>query len=302
MDRVVFVVAANKFHSPEWTVNFAQAIGFATADPDIQVEGIVIKSTALPGHNKSDAVDKAIDMFGKRRLSLTDTNRNAVVEDVLENTQADWLYWWDDDTEHPAYTLRRMLNHQKPFVSGVYYLKRPPCPPVAYFRNDNGTYSALSNFRKGEILQVDSVGMGCALIHRSVYEAIQDTHSVWRRHHGGLYAAPKAHHNPPSKDIRILEKYAGQSFNGFRVERVDEVTEENWKEQVFPYPYYVLEYGRTEDHYFCELAAHAGHKPVVDTNINCKHWGERPVSRQSFKEWEIAAKREQAALEAADEG
>jgi hypothetical protein len=66
-------------------------------------------------------------------------------------------------------------------------------------------------------------------------------------------------------------------------------------EQVIPqapdddrtFPFYQLEYGRTEDHYFCELAENVGIKPWLDTTVVCEHWKMQGVNNVQHEKYEL---------------
>jgi len=74
----------------------------------------------------------------------------------------------------------------------------------------------------------------------------------------------------------------GPGGRGYWVDPVVEVDPEeidsNW-------PFYVLEWGRTEDHYFCEMAMRCGFEILVDTWLDCQHLGIQPVTWRHF--WKV---------------
>lgn len=290
--KVAFCVAGNKWQQPKWWSVLAAELARAAVDPNVEVTGLVTQDKALPDFNKNQVVQKFRGEKGVRRDELTDVNRNKIIK-AASLDRPDYYYWWDDDTAHPPGTLQRLLALGKPFVSGLYYLKQPPCTPIAYFRNDNGSYRPLDNFRRGELVEVDSVGMGCALVAAEVYAAIRDGHDVYHRPNHSLLVLPKGSYK--SEDVRVakaLDRQAGNVVNGVYLEPVGyPLTDEEIDAHPFGFTYYAMEYSRTEDHYFCEHAENVGYKPLVDTSINCQHWGPRPVTRDSFLEFERPARR-----------
>ncbi|MCI0700239.1 MAG: hypothetical protein L0241_04050, partial [Planctomycetia bacterium] len=116
--------------------------------------------------------------------AMADQNQSAIVKMFLDGT-SDWLYMIEDDTVHPKHTLPTLLQHGRPWVSGVYYATQPPHNPIAYYRNTpedeardphhvRGLYFPPKGWERGEVFEVDSVGLGCSLIHRSVFEKIKE--------------------------------------------------------------------------------------------------------------------------------
>lgn len=286
--RVVFAVAGNKHHDKAWTASYAQALADAARLPGVEVHSI-IKDQALPDHNKNHAAEWMLTE-GKRRFSLTDVNRNAVVGEAARQFDADYLYWWDDDTTHPPGTLARWLKMKRPFLSGVYHLKQAPYPPVAYLRNPNGSYRPARNWRRGELITVDSVGMGCALVAREVYEGIQRSHAVYRRSNFSLLPVPLSAIRPHENR---LQRYAGQMVGNLYVQPMTRLTDDEVAQHALGWPFYALEYGRTEDHHFCELAAAAGYQPLLDTEVQCDHQGMMVYNRRDMLAYEESQARQE---------
>lgn len=221
--------------------------------------------------------------------ALTDTNRNAISNWFLLETEVDWLFFIDDDVEVPLDALKRLLatahREKAAFVSGVYYMRRPPYEPLIYTAGEDGWYSSLRpgiDYQVGDVIDIDASGMGCTLIHRSVFHDILRNHYLYRRHnrsfgfmhlntvetqdtdhlHAGVYI-------PPKKGAA----YVVQEIQPMSPDQL--APNENL-------PFFALEYGRTEDFYFCEMAKASGVRMVADTGVECKHWGDMPVDRSSY--------------------
>lgn len=266
--------APNQSHN-WWVPVMTQLIAESKSGVDIgRIHGV---GSALPDYNKNGVVDShsntAPPQEGKRD-NLTDANRSRITGGFLEG-DADYLFMIDDDTVPPSGALSHLLGLGREFVGGVYYLAKPPHNPIAYFRNDNGTYSAILDYAHGALIEVDSIGMGCTLIHRSVFEKIQEAHEVFMRPNGSLFPIlkEKVYYGDyePLNEVCVING----TLNMPLFERDPEDTS--------PWPFYALEYGRTEDHHFCELAAAVGIRPYLDTAVICDHWKMRAINRTAHQ-------------------
>jgi len=216
--------------------------------------------------------------------ALTDHNRNHIADHHLDG-EADAIWWIDDDVIPPPGTLERLLALDVPIAAGVYFLGKPPCNPCAYQRREDGLYRPLWNYQRGEIIEVDSVGMGCTLIRREVYERIREEYVLFRRKRNAVVVPVQ------QKDVSRVGPLLGRQIRKFggEVIRYQKGTCISIEELVGPvevevWPFYAFENGRTEDHWFCEMAQRVGFKIVVDTGIECQHWKLRPITGQSFRQ------------------
>jgi hypothetical protein len=195
-----------------------------------------------------------------------DHSRNIIASAFLES-KAEWLFWIDSDTVVPIGSISRLLAVGKTMVSGLYYGKHDPHPPIAYVAY-NGTFTPVDKTRKwekGEIIPIDAAGMGCMLTHRSVFEDIQANHEIFMRPGGALAVL--------HKDIIIGDVVPdthkdtdGKVFQGQLRERLSRPNLSNLR-----WPFFLIQHGRTEDMHFFDLARNVGHKPWLDTSVECQH-------------------------------
>ncbi len=292
--RVDIGIACNQTQTSRW---WGAVMGRLLQEQQrgIQIGQILAIGSALPDFNKNESVGYNIaPVEDPRRNARTDANRCYAVSrfmggNAAQDWQADWIMWLDDDTVPPDGFISKLLAHEKPFVAGLYFNTNEPYNPIAYYRaRDHIGYDALWDYPHGALMQVDSVGMGCTLVHREVYEAIRREHEVFVRPNGSLFPVhrsqvynlniPQLAHRPPSDEVFVS--------NGWACTRVTPPGPDDNR----LFPFYSMEYGRTEDHHFCELAEAAGYKPFVDTTILCEHVKAKPTGYKDYKDYLNAKK------------
>lgn len=266
-------VACSSAQSFQWWTALVQMIMYETQENDyIQFNAIRAVGSALPDFNKNAVLGHQV-----KRLSLTDKNRTSITQGFLGG-EADYIFWMDDDTVPPKTTISHLVKTGRDFIAGIYYYPTEPHNPIAYNRvEESGLYSPIFGYLDGAVMRVDSVGMGCTLIHRSVYEKIMEEHMVFQRLNGSISPIHKS-------KVRSLGDGTGEAYveNGVWHEPY-KLIDLHAEGEDRNFPFYQLEYNRTEDHYFCELAASVGIYPYVDTAITCDHWKLKPTSHKDYK-------------------
>jgi len=198
----------------------------------------------------------------------TDIGRNrSVITRKFRQGDAEWLWFIDDDTIPCEHALMKLLQLNAPIAALPYFYKdreKHMFAPLIYMREENNRYKPITNYHRGEILEVDAVGMGMTLIHRSVFDAILTKYTV------GIEDAKGA-------VVMIRKNSTPESRPGIR-----KGDAEKWEKHDY-IPFFVSEKGRTEDYYFCELAADVGIKPVVDTLYECDHIGRTGYNGSNFR-------------------
>lgn len=112
--------------------------------------------------------------------SFLENNRNAVVAKFLER-DAEWLLFIDTDIAFDVSVPYALVDtadaKERPILSAFYVGYLADGLWVVWFKKHGEVYRnlALSDMQpEARVMEVDGVGMGCCLIHRSVFEKIRD--------------------------------------------------------------------------------------------------------------------------------
>lgn len=197
-----------------------------------------------------------------------DVARNFLV-DQLYDYGCDWLFFLDSDVMCPADTIQRLLAHQQPIVSALYYRRHPPYNPCMWKAMEKpspqGAFAPISDWPKGQVIDVDVTGAGVLLIHRSVFDKIQ-----------GL---------PMNRFLSVMAYCVDCRRKQPPVHSVATVTEEGRappcpvcggsnmriRKPYFEWSMGKVEKGTSEDFNFSIKAKEAGFRILVDTSIVCWH-------------------------------
>tara|TARA_Y100000310_G_scaffold343630_1_gene452176 strand:- start:3356 stop:4060 length:705 start_codon:yes stop_codon:yes gene_type:complete len=120
----------------------------------------------------------------KRKSNKFDTVLHARKDIVTEFLKKEYthLFWVDSDIILPKDALKKLIESNKDIVSGIYLspFKYPDLPviihPVAYKltrKEELRLPIQCPEIKKGEIMEMHSVGFGCCLIKREPIEKIE---------------------------------------------------------------------------------------------------------------------------------
>ncbi len=97
-----------------------------------------------------------------------DHARNAAVEQCLSRG-CQYLFFLDSDVVAPPDAILRLIRHDKPIISGMYCRRSPPHAIPVMMRNHQWV-TEIPSLGENPVVEVDLVGAGCLLIHRSLLE------------------------------------------------------------------------------------------------------------------------------------
>jgi GT2 family glycosyltransferase len=117
-------------------------------------------------------------VFVKRPGIPFDHARNQMVRTMLENGSK-WLLFLDDDVIPPPDAFDKLLSVQNEVASGVYWKRQGKIVPTAYFEA-HPLPTPLPHITGDLPIDVDLVGGGLLLIHRSVFEKIKEPWFEWK--------------------------------------------------------------------------------------------------------------------------
>lgn len=97
-------------------------------------------------------------------------HRNAVRRQFLSSDR-EWLWFLDDDVVPPSDALERLLSSGHPIVGGWYPMRHGAKWVAGKWIADHTMH--VYGMPLAGLTQVSWIGLGCALIHRQVLEAVQ---------------------------------------------------------------------------------------------------------------------------------
>ena len=127
--------------------------------------------------------------------------RNRVARTVLDESDAEWLWFVDSDMGFAADTVDRLVASadpvERPVVGGLcfamksdgsapMFARRYRCQPTLYRMWDNADevgFVPWFDYPRDQLIEVDATGGACLLIHRSVLELVRDRYGDHWFHH-----------------------------------------------------------------------------------------------------------------------
>lgn len=112
-------------------------------------------------------------------------NRNQIVRQFLDNTEADWLWWIDSDMAFPPDIVDRLVESADPTERPIFgalcfaVLRghgQEVVPTLYALTDDDPPLPArvMNLPPKPGIYQFSATGAGCVLVHRTVYETVAE--------------------------------------------------------------------------------------------------------------------------------
>ena len=141
--------------------------------------------------------------------SRVDEARNLIVNEALElrgteRMRTSHVFFVDDDVLIERDTLIRLLAHDVPIVSGLYYAKTPTPQPLLFLDAHAGP---CVDYPKDQLVPCHGHGMGCTLIKREVFDAIEPPWFLTEE--GRLVGTDFISH---TEDIYFLDKARAAGF------------------------------------------------------------------------------------------
>lgn len=131
-----------------------------------------------------------------KSTAAVDRARELTVEDALA-ADVEWLLFLDSDVVPPVEVFGLLRRHDEPVVSGLYYVDGEQPHPAAWVLDDDSLASvgvdqsgrlivdddgeAVTLEPENGLFTVDAIGLGCVLVHASVFEDLDRPWFRWTK-------------------------------------------------------------------------------------------------------------------------
>lgn len=154
-------------------INFGMAFVFPGHTPPLRNVKWSWKQNKIIGYRDWLLEEKPINPNPPWFLEVGEA-RNILAQFCLDNNM-EWLYFRDDDTIAPPDAINKLFSDKLPIVGGNYPSKQQP--PHNLILQD-GYLGGYDDWRPGEIVECDNIGMGLTLIHTDVLRKIRDEYRL----------------------------------------------------------------------------------------------------------------------------
>jgi len=161
--------------------------------------------------------------------------RNAAVDYALKSG-AEYIFFRDNDTFARPEALATLFSLRADIAGGIYYNKQWPSEPLVFKYPQMGGYK---DWRFGDVVECDAIGMGCCLVRTEVFEKIPP---------------------PWFRTIRGATEFAVEPVMDWAKKQMDALLSPD-----------NIHGDMTEDIYFCLKARAAGFKVYAHAGVQCAH-------------------------------
>jgi hypothetical protein len=121
-------------------------------------------------YTESQGIPVVLEMDAGTVLS---NQRQVLSDTALNDHAAEHIMWLDSDMTFPEDVIVRLLEHKKKVVCATYSKRVPPFHPTAFYNIDP---VEPVNTEEHGLVTVRYSGMGCMLVHSSVFDSIPSPH------------------------------------------------------------------------------------------------------------------------------
>ena len=122
----------------------------------------------LVNHKKPEI--KHSNLICEKYLNCSANREEARIKALNTKNGADWFFFADDDVVFPSHTLSQLIRHNKRVIGGYYKMIHSDNWVGGRWVADNVFFNF--KFPYNSVVKADTIGLGCALIHRTILENI----------------------------------------------------------------------------------------------------------------------------------